>query len=200
MRRSLPAVLAMLMGLTTTAQAVEIEGKWGIGAGLGNNFTDVTLMRGRSASSAWLFDLQLDQVEQSDKFHQEDPFFSNDATVNHNFWMIDAGPGLRHYTRATSDFSPYWDLFLHGIYEHDHAFVVGSRDVTIYGAELGASIGLEYFTRWHFSAAAHTDIVSAQWLHRELSENDTFSSQTITGHVQTTSVGISPRLFARVYF
>ncbi|HTM58026.1 MAG TPA: hypothetical protein VL123_06395 [Candidatus Udaeobacter sp.] len=201
MRHSIVAVLAMMMGFASAAQAVDVDGKWGVGAGLGNNFTDVTLIHGRSPSSAWLFDAELEQNEGSDKFHQENPFFSSDQTVNHNFWAVDAGPGLRHYTRASADFSPYWDLFVHGMYEHEHIFITGSQDLTIYGAEAGAAIGLEYFTRWHFSVAAHTDVVTGQWLYRKQTENEGFgNSIRLTGHQQTASVGISPRLFARVYF
>src|SRR5690242_467296 len=59
MRHSIVAVLAMMMGFASVAQAVDVDGKWGVGAGLGNNFTDVTLIHGRSPSSAWLFDVAL---------------------------------------------------------------------------------------------------------------------------------------------
>jgi hypothetical protein len=51
-------ILAVVIG-AGEASAVDIDGKWGIGAGVFGGGGEVSLIRGRSERSAWLLELQL---------------------------------------------------------------------------------------------------------------------------------------------
>ncbi|MBI1798482.1 MAG: hypothetical protein HYR73_02220 [Candidatus Eisenbacteria bacterium] len=194
------SLLSLLLLCGSNAWAADIAGKWGLGAGIANFATDITVLHGRSEKSAWLFDLQLGQYESAAESHGTTPYLI-DRSTNRNGWRIAGGPGLRHLTRPQSDFSPYWDLFLHGNYAHDHYFNDGSNDEAAWGVDTGLAIGAEYFTKWHFSAAVHTRVASFSWEHRNSTRsyglNESYES---TGHNQGASVGVAPQLFVRVYF
>jgi hypothetical protein len=186
--------------LTRDAFATDVAGKWGLGAGFGNNATDISLIHGRSARSAWIFDAQVSL--QSVTLHQSsvNPVFAP-AGGRGSTIALEAGPGLRLFTNPDGDFSPYWDVFVHGDYFHEHDDLDGSIRQERYGADVGMAIGAEYFTKWHCSIAAHTGLFSASWQHVSLKQSlPLLGDIDQDGHTESFDFGVSPRLFVRAYF
>ena len=175
----------------TTASAIEIKGKWGIGANLFDSGPiQASLIRGHSERTAWVMDLALDQYENTGQgggvFNRTD---------------LGAGPRLRRYVRASEDFSPYWDVWVHGIYSAYH-----NSDTRLWGAGVGGGVdfGLEYFTHWHCSAAIHSSVISGTWVEQHIHGRDYSSfpyrvANTVT-HTQTSTLGLRPALVVRAYF
>ncbi len=188
--KTLAAVFALML-IAGAAQAVDIQGKWGIGAVLFNGRgTETSLIRGHSNRTAWLLDVSVDQFESTG---QGGGVFDQVRAA--------AGPRLRRYTRPAEDFSPYWDLWTSGLYEK-------SQDGTIkeWGAGVagGVSMGLEYFTRWHFSVAVHSDLASGSWLERHYKVLSPYvyllGTHATTTHFQTATLGLRPQLVLRAWF
>jgi len=201
-------VKALIRGLTIVALsllardafATDVAGKWGLGAGFANNATDVSLIRGRSARSAWVFDAQVSL--QSVTLHQSsvNPVFAP-AGGRGSTIALEAGPGLRLFTNPDGDFSPYWDVFVHGDYFHEHDDANGSVRQERYGADVGMAIGAEYFTKWHCSIAAHTGLLTVKWEHTSQKQNiPLLVDVSQDGHTESFDFGVSPRLFVRAYF
>ena len=73
-----------------------------------------------------------------------------------------------------------------------------ARTTTIVGANAGLELGLEYFTRWHFSVAIHSSGASASWgRSRDSIRGDELVARSTS---TSASIGISPVLFVRGYF
>ena len=197
-------VWIMLLGMmlmASAAGAADIAGKWGLSAGLGNGATEISLIRGHSASTAWILDARIDQFEASTEVSSSFPGSPpTTATVNNNRGTVSLGPRLRRYTHPESDFSPYWDVFLHGEYAkfHDASFV--RRDFEQIGADLGFSIGAEYFTRWHCSVAAHSGLFDVRYARIKGTQTGFLGNESSKGHVQSASLVFAPQLFLRTYF
>jgi hypothetical protein len=201
-------VRALIRGLTVVALsllardafATDVAGKWGLGAGFGNNDAEVSVIRGRSARSAWVFDAQASLQAVKENGSSSDPLFrpggDSGSTIS-----LEAGPGLRLFTNPSGDFSPYWDVFVHGDYFHRHDDRGGSIRLESYGADIGMAIGAEYFTKWHCSIAAHTDLFAARWEHVSQRQSIPLVVDiSESGHTESFDFGVRPRLFLRAYF
>jgi hypothetical protein len=195
------AVLMVMLVVASSAGAVDIKGKWGIGAGIIDRGGEVSLIRGRSERSAWLFDVGISQQDLATRTDitpvpPPSPSRDNDNTVS-----ILAGPGYRRFVRPGGDLSPYWDLRLLGIFSRRHSGGAGISDTqTQAGAEGRFSFGLEYFTPWHFSVAAHSSLVVVSWTHVSDRGFSPASESRGTGHFERASIGLSPAIFLRGYF
>jgi hypothetical protein len=111
---------------------------------------------------------------------------------------VEISPRVRRYTRPADDFSPYWDAWVSGFYSRDHD---STAEVWSAGVGAGFDLGAEYFTRWHFSIAAHSGLLSASWLERHFEEPPTIlgPSSTVTDR-ETVSLGLNPGFVLRTYF
>ena len=194
MKTMVAVVVLMVLGASSAA-AGDIQGKWGIGAGVIGHTGEVSLIHGHSARSAWVFDVAVSghDVNSRRTFVVPVPFPPT-SSGNRNDFSILAGPGYRRFTRPAEEFSPYWDIHLRGSYAHEHSS--GSGNGKTYGANGEFAFGLEYFTHWHFSVAAHTSLVTLAWSH--LSEHSSFAEGT--DNTASASIGISPSIFVRGYF
>src|SRR4249920_891510 len=135
------AVVFMLLGFD--AQALEIKGKWGIGAGLFGNGFETSLMRGVSDRSLWALDFQGRQVSQ----HLDTTLPG--ALDHRTDWLVQAGPRYRRFFRPASSFSPYGDLFAAGFYRSSNQTGESiEAESTTWGAELGLAFRVEYQTPW----------------------------------------------------
>jgi len=179
---------ALIVVLAAPAKAVDINGKWGIGANLFDGKSDqVSLIHGHSDRTAWILDLAFLQTEDTGQGR---------GVLNR--LDLGAGPRFRRYLRPSEDFSPYWDGWISGIYQERH--YQGSR---IWGAGVGGGFdfGLEYFTRWHCSAAIHSPVISGSWIESHFHGSDySFYPPPIvstTTHSQTSSLGLRPTLVLR---
>jgi hypothetical protein len=192
-------VVCMLMILGASgASAVDIKGKWGIGAGVFGGGGEVSLIRGKSERSAWLFDVFASQKYVTTDVEQTPPVPR--PTVTRRSFSVLAGPGYRRFTRPTGEFSPYWDVRARGSYSRASNTSSSAEMRTDVGLRADLSIGLEYFTRWHFSVAAHSGLAQVVWNHTVVRQ--TLSGTEIKGvdNGETVSVGLSPILFVRGYF
>ena len=202
MTRAIVVLVAMLLGAPNAA-ATDINDKWGIGASVFNSSVETTLIRGVSDRTAWVLGLTF-RGSNADRTTQvscpicEIPPEEGNA----NLVQIDAGPALRRFTRPASEFSPYGDLFVSFGYGRSRNGTGGSSltDERV-GAGAGLAFGLEYFTRWHFSLAAHTDVLTAHW------DRSTFRFVGSLGAVNHTTIdrfvaqaSLAPRLVLRAYF
>jgi len=186
--------------LTRDAFATDVAGKWGLGAGFGNNATEVSLIHGRSARSAWVFDAQFSAEDFTTHSTTSNPLFTG-GDAGGSAIALEAGPGLRMFTNPDGDFSPYWDVFVHGDYFHEHDDANDSVRQERYGADIGMAIGAEYFTKWHCSIAAHTGLFTARWEHTSQKQNiPLLVDVSQDGHTESFDFGVSPRLFVRAYF
>jgi hypothetical protein len=178
------------------AHAVEIAGKWGIGAGVFSGGGEMSLMRGISDRTAWTFDLQ---IKQSDIEIADTSLFGTDRSI----WSVTAGPGLRRFVRQDNDLAAYWGLAVDGIFSR-FRFGDASGSTTQIQEGLGVAgrfdLGAEYATPWHFSVAAHSTVASLSWSRIKVQIQNASGTTHALGHEQTFSFGLNPALFARVYF
>jgi hypothetical protein len=196
--KTLWITVAMLTLVVSSAAAVDIDGKWGIGAGLFNNGGgEVSFIRGKSERSAWLFDVA---AVGTDQVFETGPAFLNSQEANSNALALRLGPGYRRFVRPTEAFSPYWDFHVRGTFNRSHqggGGGSGTRKVAGVGGDF--SFGLEYFTRWSFSVAAHTSLITLDWSHETVDFGETPDTD-LTRHGTSLSIGLSPALFIRGYF
>ena len=202
-------VLLLAIGVTP-AFAIDIQGKWGLGVGasgvIGTN-PDVTLLYGRSNSSAWLFTVQFSGSNlNGDTTFPIDTTLSSPIHNNQNQLFVGVAPGIRRFLRPEGAFSPYVDLSAGGFYNHSHqyldqpgAFVRGEGNT--WGLDVSCAFGAEYFTPWHFSVAAHSGLASVNWF----STHQTYEPSNGATYEQKSngaraSFGVSPVLALRVYF
>lgn len=196
--RTIAVVCMMLLVGASGAGAADIKGKWGIGAGVFGGGGEVSLIRGKSERSAWLFDVFSTQRYESAELEVIPPVPTSDQT--RRSFSIVAGPGYRRFTRPTEEFSPYWDVRARATYGRTSTSS-GVGDLrTDVGLRGDLSIGLEYFTRWHFSVAAHTGIAQLGWVRSVTRQTGTVQELKVTQNSETLSLGLSPALFIRGYF
>jgi hypothetical protein len=193
------AAVCVLMTLGAgSAGAVDIRGKWGIGASVFGGGGEVSLIRGRSERSAWLFDVAATQRYDTSTPELIPP--SPAVTTTRRSFSILAGPGYRRFARPTEEFSPYWDLRARGSYlRFSSTSSIGERHTEV-GARAEFSIGLEYFTRWRFSVAAHSGLAQLGWIRTVSRQTVAASEYKVTGNSEFASFGLSPSLFVRGYF
>lgn len=197
MKTTMAVVACMVLG-AASAGATDIAGKWGIGAAVFGGGGEVSLIHGHSARSAWLFDVFISQRSDETKFEQSPPT----PNENRGFVTFLAGPGFRRFTRPGDAFSPYWDIRVRGSYARQRRTTSAQETNTITdsGVDGEFSFGLEYFTPWHFSVAAHTGLAQARWNHTTMEDVSSFSSAQRTTDAVTSSIGLSPVLYVRAYF
>jgi hypothetical protein len=193
MKRVVP-VLALLL-CAPSAWATDIDGKWGIGAGLFNGGSEISLIRGHSERTAYVFDVQLaGDVEDNKLNYGAGP----DQQSNQNSWSVGFGPRLRRFTRPSSEFSPYWDLFMSTNYTRSHAS--GDRNGHRWGLATGVGFGLEYFTPWHCSIAAHSGFARLAWDQYHSESGTAPNTFGIDQRNFSVGIGIAPTLYVRAYF
>ncbi len=199
MRPHLLLLALCVLCLATPAPATPLEGAWGVGVRLFDYGGEVSLLRGVTDRTALLFDVSADQHEYD--VSADDPA---DSPYGHLSTTIDlnAGPRLRRFTRPEEDFTPYWDVFAHGTWARARSRYPGSGLDTedSWGVEGGFAFGLEYFTRWHCSLAAHSELLTVSWRHLRSTVDRSSTSIVTTGHDQSASLGLNPSLVLRVYF
>jgi len=174
MKRVLGCLL--LLAIAVPATAMDIGGKWGIGASLFNGAGEASLIRGRSDHSAWLWNVY--------GSFQESRFGPNYADL----LQISSGPGYRVFTRPNRNLSPYVDASLQVTCERGRQ---GSLHSLAWGGVADAAFGVEWQTPWAFSMAAHSDMLSIAWAH----ETGLGAGTRLFAIAQ-----MNPRLVARVYF
>lgn len=190
--------VVMLVLSASGAGAVEIRDKWGIGAGLFSGGSELSLIRGHSERTAYVFDVVFGGSARDSRRETAGPTPS-ELESNSNDWRITVGPRLRRFTRPSSEFSPYWDVFASTNYGRAH-FSGGPRNSTTVGASTGLGFGLEYFTKWHCSIAAHTSVFRVSWT-RFRSRTGADPDVTISeDSVTSAELFIQPLLYLRGYF
>ncbi|MBI1798039.1 MAG: hypothetical protein HYR74_13440 [Candidatus Eisenbacteria bacterium] len=196
-RRALSVmVVVAVIGGVRTASAVDIEGKWGIGAGLFTGGGEASLIRGHSNRTAYVFDVRASGATDGESIR-----LSGLPAVggNSNQWLVGAGPTLRHFMRPEADLSPYGDVFVTGTYSHRHDST-GPRNVHQWAVSTGVAFGVEYFTRWHCSVAAHSGLFRVTYADLKEDIGTAPGLESVTDTRWSFDLGISPMLFARVYF
>jgi hypothetical protein len=186
-------VLVWGVALVHPVSAADVAGKWGVGAGVFAGGGEVSLIRGHSQRTAWLFEVQVSG--NSENYEAETITLGGvvSSDYNRNSLSVGVGPGLRRYTRPSSEFSPYFDVSIGGVYRRFHES--GSTS-NAWGASAAFDFGLEYFTKWGFSVAAHTPVTTVSWVRdKRVDGNFVQRSSEIRA-----DVGVRPSLFVRGYF
>ena len=203
--RTAMVVVGMLVG-AANAMAADIAGKWGIGAGVFGGGGEITLIRGKSPQSAWLFDVTLSDRDDA-RSDETIPPATPTVSRNQNVLTMRLGPGYRRFV-STGDFTPYWDVRARLFYQRIH-FGEGLSDAspgvsdteTRIGPEAVFSFGLEYFTPWRFSVAVHSSVASVTWMSIDgKTINPPGPERRSSGSSTFASIGLSPVLFVRGYF
>jgi len=201
--KSATAAMAAMTGLllaATNARATDIAGKWGIGASVFNSGFETSLIHGHSERTAWVFDVTFKGDARDLAFESN---LGPQRDGNANNWGIAAGPALRRFTRPSSEFSPYGDVFASFEYASSHrgGVAVPQTDKRT-GVVTGLAFGLEYFTRRHFSIAVDTNLLTLRW--DRLTTSQGFSAsvlvQSSTENRWAAVAGLEPRLVLRAYF
>lgn len=194
--KTIGTLCVMMLAGTSVAGAVDIKDKWGIGAGVFNSPAEASLIRGHSNRTAWVFDLSFggSVVDSKDEY----PGSGTVSEYNSNDWRVVAGPRFRRFLRPSSEFSPYWDLFLSASFGRSHRS--GPVNRTSVGLGSGAGFGLEYYTPWHFSIAAHTDVFEIRWDRSRRRAGLPPYENVETDRLYGGSFGLDPRLYLRAYF
>jgi hypothetical protein len=200
----LPMIFA-LSSCAATAWAGDIEGRWGLAADSRILRTDGirgAVIFGRSARSAWVLDLSAQETTR----HDGDSWAAAGAQPVGRGRLYQAtsfrvGPRFRHYSRPDASWSRYWDLFAAGSHGRGHFGAEQfSYDSYQSGAELGAGLGVEYFTPWHFSIAGHADVLSAQLAWRRTREGRSDGVRSSTEREQSVDMSVQPVIELRAYF
>jgi len=211
MRPRPPLFALFLLALgATPALAMDLQGKWGLGVGAGglvSASSDVTVFRGRSATSGWLIDLEIRGSNATGHENvSPDTSLTQEAHQNTNDLSVRVGPGIRHFLVASGPFSPYLDFGALVEYSrsHDYADIPGvfqRDDAYGWGFGLNAAVGAEYLTPWHFSLAAHTQVGQVMWTlahySTEVQNNPPYEHKS--SRLNATA-SIQPLLELRVYF
>ncbi len=179
-------VVAFLLVLTgplgpDSSRATEIQGKWGVGVAVGSLFSsgaEASIIRGTSARTAWIGDITVNVSSSHGNsklaYHTpyEDTTFVGPARTDRA--TIEVGPRLRRFASPGSSFSPYGDVYVHFTDVFNHTSQPNfANSATQIGGRVGIAIGAEYFsTRWPFSIAAHTDILTFAVAHSTSKSNE----------------------------
>lgn len=186
-------VCACMLLASTPSLAMDVQGKWGIGAGIIGSTTEIAIMHGHSARTIWALDALFNQDARSSS-GQIFPAKGDHGSVT-------IGPHLRRFTRATEGLAPYWDLRLDGTYDKtDDVNPPFSNTRWDAGLETGLGLGAEYFTPWSFSIALDSDLVSAGFTRSHLTDGSTTTTRSSWSTVYFTHLGVHPVLLARAYF
>jgi hypothetical protein len=186
-------VCACMLLASTPALAMDLQGKWGIGAGIIGSTSEIAIMRGHSARTIWALDAAFDQDARSST-GQIVPGKTDRGSVT-------IGPHLRRFTRATEGLAPYWDVRLDGTYDKsDEGSGPFSNARWDAGLETGLGLGAEYFTPWSFSIALDSDLVSAGFTRSHLTDQSGTTARSTWSTVYFTHLGVHPLLLARAYF
>jgi hypothetical protein len=202
MKSAISAMVAMagLLLAAANAGATDIAGKWGIGASAFDSGFETSLIHGHSDRTAWVFDVSFKGTARDLAFESN---LGSQIDGNANNWTIVAGPALRRFTRPSSEFSPYGDVFASFDYGRIHrgggAFL--PRTDKVVGVETGLAFGLEYFTHRHFSIAADTNVLTLRW-NRLTSHVTGLFGQTrdLTADGWAAVAALEPHLVVRAYF
>jgi hypothetical protein len=193
------AAVTVLLLAAASAGATDIAGKWGIGASLFDSGFETSLIHGHSDRTAWVFDVSFAGTARDLAFESS---LTPQRNGNTNNWVIAAGPALRRYTRPSSEFSPYGDVFASFEYQGAHrggSTTLPRTDKRV-GVATGFAFGLEYFTRRHFSIAADTNVLTLRW-DRLTSHANVFGLiQDSTQDSWAAAAVLEPRLVVRAYF
>jgi hypothetical protein len=182
----------------------------GLGVGAGGvlgTIAEASIFHGHSPTTGWLLDFRIsggNNVGTGSISFTDTTITPRSLNNNANSVFLSGGPRIRWFTRSAGDFSPYVDVFVHGSYGHSHSWVnaSGRSDLSSYGgiAATGAALGAEYFTRWHFSIAAHSTLVALNWQHTNEKGESGFANSDRTSSNFSANATLSPSLFLRVYF
>ena len=179
-------LVVLLLALTGTTQAIDIKGKWGLGVGVGPakwrlSEIETSLIRGKTERTAWILDLKADQTYST----------SNGPFQVARYAHLSFGPRIRRFTRPKERLSPYWDVYAHAV-AFNSSPPLSSFYNRMAGVESGLAGGVEYFTPWHFTLAAHTDLFTV--------EVDRLWSKDSHMWAEYSTLQVSPALQLRVYF
>jgi hypothetical protein len=180
-------LVVLLLALAGTAQAIDIKGKWGLGVGIGPakwrlSEIETSLIRGKTERTAWILDLKADQTYSG----SSEPSVQVARYANLSF-----GPRIRRFTRPKERLSPYWDVYAHTVAFNSSPPISGFYN-RMAGVESGLAGGVEYFTPWHFTLAAHTDLFTVEVVR--------LWSPGFVMWTESATLQISPALQLRVYF
>jgi hypothetical protein len=205
--RLLAVVLAVIWCLLSrSCPATEVAGKWGIGVGTGDligSKPELSLLRGRSASTVWALDVSVNDYtvnEDVPDFYYP-PGGDNERTSANVSWVV--GPRLRKYWRAEETFSPYWDVYLRAVGGMlRQSSPGGSESLFRAGGEGGVALGAEYFfRRWPVSLAAHSTVASLRMEQQRIDTNPLgLAAYRRISRFWSGRVELSPQLQVRVYF
>jgi hypothetical protein len=189
--KTMAAVVVLMVLGATSAAAVDIDGKWGIGAGVFGGGGEVSLIRGHSDRTAWLFDVELGG--NNTDFKDTQPGLPA-QTSSRNVFDIAAGPGLRRFTRPQAEYSPYFDVRLRARYNREHDSVITGTTLT---TSTSLALGVEYSTRWHFSVAAHSSVADIAWSRSRVTY---YGADFRRATDWSAAIALHPAIFVRGYF
>ncbi len=205
------AVVALALGLwATTGWAGDNQGKWGLGVDSGlfrSGGVHGALIHRRSTRTAWLLDVRAEEhvldTDGSGSGLIFSPFSPPVASGEFSQTVqVEIGPRFRRFTRPDANWSPYWDLFAAATHSNSR-YSSGSTTADYFstGGAAGAGIGVEYFTPWHFSVAAHSDLLEARYARVRSRGNDSFlGPRSASGHEQSVNTVLNPAVELRAYF
>ena len=168
----------------------------GLGVGVFNYRSDVSILKALSNRTALLVEVGINQAEFSSSNESGTPLL---VPRSGSGAAIELGPRLRRFTRPNEEFSPYVDAFIRGSFSHSTSD--GSTQREAWGTRVGVGFGVEYFLDgWHSSLAAHTEVLTFSYEHERTTVSNVPVPSESSGFTQRTSLSISPGLVLRVYF
>jgi hypothetical protein len=188
-------VLAISVAIS---EAQEIDGKWGLGAGIYGR-SDVSILRGVSHRTALLGSISLrfekDDGEQKDSYN-------GDWDTYRSYTSIDIVTEWRRYIRAEEKISPYFGLgplfnlsHREDSYDNDRL-----HKRNYWNAGVGFTLGTEYFVNEYLSISTHLPFLRYLVTRDEHEDryNTNFNESKYWGH--EVSFYLNPSLGVRLYF
>jgi hypothetical protein len=191
---------ALLLLCAAPSHAVNLRQKWGLGAGFTHGAPVLSIIRGRSARTAWV--LNLGSLPGSPAWTGPGPD-DEPAPASHlsrDFAAISGGPALRYYLRQDSDLSPYCDVYVSGTYLRGRNASLSTNTYSNTLASTGVDLGLEYCTPWKLAFGAHSRLASLTWDGVQSESMSGIQKITVRGSREVPTVGLRPYLFVRAYF
>jgi hypothetical protein len=211
MRRERILLLAgLFLAVTGAAQGSDIDGRWSVGAGIGDRVApSLSISKGSGPRHAWGLEAGVDPfgaftLERSDALHAgpalPDSLLGTAGGSQQRSFLL--GARWRRYSHPARGLAEFLEVHLDAIYNSIRVTAPSfDREQRRVGGQIAAGLGVEWFPNGApVTVAIQSDMVALRLEHRSFRVNDPSAASLDANDVLTLALEITPRVYARVYF